>query len=158
MKYRMLTEEERQIFDEDFKYFLISNGVKNEEWLEMNAKSPEKAEKLVELFSDAVLDVVYKKVEFIEYRSENSCMVFRCLKDHIQVISLVAKEGQTVDLSTPEKIHQTLVEAPEKLSVFKTQKPYNQTREEEIHQMLEQGCVNSHRDFWVSLEKILADD
>ncbi len=157
MKYRMLTSEERKIFDEDFKYFLISNGVKNEEWLEMNEKQPEKAEKLVELFSDSVLDIVYQKVKFIEFRSVDSCMVFHCKKEEMEVISILPKPNAQVDLSTPESIHEALQNQAKDLSIFKAKKAYSQSREKEIHQMTEQGCVNSHEDFWNALESSIAN-
>ena len=57
MKYRMLTTEEMEIFNEDFKHFAIANGVSNEEWVEMNKSDKELATKLVELFSDTVLQL-----------------------------------------------------------------------------------------------------
>ena len=154
MKYRLLTSEERQIFDEDFKYFLISNGVKNEEWEEMNKSAPDKALKLVELFSDSVLDIVYKKVQFIEFRSTDSCMVFNCLDEHMEVISILPKPNAKVDLSTPERIHETLSKTADKLSIFKAQKQYSKSREEEIHQLTEQGCVNSQQRFLGSTRAI----
>lgn len=155
MKYRLLSAEEQKIFDQDFKYFLISNGVTNEEWLEMNESKPEKALVLVELFSDAVLDIVYKKIEFIEFREKNSCLVFRCLENKMELISILPKEPGTVDLSTVESIHEALSKKANQLTVFATEKPYAKTREEEIHQMVEQGCVNSSSEFWEALQMVL---
>jgi hypothetical protein len=158
MKYRLLNDEERKIFDQDFKYFLISNGVKNEEWLEINEKDSEKATHLVEMFSDAVLDIVYKKVEFIEFRSLDSCLVFRCLPEEMELISIMAKANQAVDLSTPKSIHQTLINQAKSVSIFKTRKKYANERETEIHTMLEQGCVNSSKDFWEALELVISSN
>lgn len=158
MKYRLLNEEERKFFDQDFKYFLISNGVKNEEWLEINEKDPDKATNLVEMFSDAVLDIVYKKVEFIEFRSIDSCLVFRCLPGEMELISIVAKPNEEVDLSTPESIHATLIHQPKSVSLFKTKKKYSKEREVEIHTMLEQGCVNSSKEFWDALELVISSN
>ena len=155
MKYRMLTQEEMEIFDEDFKHFLIVNGVHNEEWMEMNASDIEKATQLVELFSDTVLQKVYEKIRFLEFRSSNSCMVFKFNPDSIELISLNVKKQNTIDLSTPESIHASLTGSPKSLTLFKSQKSYSKHRELEIHMMLEQGCMNSSEEFWISLEKIL---
>ena len=83
MKYRMLSEEELQIFEEDLKQFLIVNGVHNDEWVEMNSNNPDKARDLVGVFSDSVLQKVYEKIRFIEHRSNSSCMVFHLLEDKI---------------------------------------------------------------------------
>ncbi len=154
MKYRILTNEELEIFSEDFKHFLIVNGVHNEEWEEMNKSDIPKAQSLVELFSDTVLQKVYEKIKFIEHRSTTSCMVFKLNEQNIELISINTK-NEKVDLSSPESIHNALIKHPEALSVFKTEKKYSKTREMEIHDMLEQGCVNSSEAFWILLEKVL---
>ena len=154
MKFRMLTEEEMKIFDEDFKHFAVANGVSNEEWIEMNEKEPVKAKQLVEIFSDTVMQKVYEKLGFIEHRTPSSCMVFKLGKENIELISINAK-SDIVDLSTPESIHEALVNNAGELSIFKTEKKYNKQREEEIHEMLEQGCLNSSEAFWMLLEKVI---
>ena len=154
MKFRMLTDEELEVFAEDLKHFLIVNGVHSEEWEEINKNDKEKAIQLVELFSDNVLQIVYEKMKFIEHRSPKSCMVFQFKEDEIELISLNVKNGKS-DLSTPESIHDALVNRPNEIALFKTTKKYNKKRETEIHEMLTQGCVNSSEEFWVSLNKLI---
>lgn len=154
MKYRLLTDEELEVFAEDLKHFLIVNGVHAEEWEEINKNEKEKAIQLVELFSDNVLQIVYEKIKFIEHRSAKSCMVFHFKSDEIEMISLNIKEGIS-DLSTPESIHEALVNRPNEIAFFKTAKKYNKDREMEIHEMLMQGCVNSSEEFWVSLNRLI---
>ena len=154
MKYRMLTVEEMEIFDEDFKHFAVTNGISTEEWTEMNQSNKELATKLVGLFSDTVLQKVYENLKFIEHRSPSSCLVFKLNKTEIDLISLNAKSDK-IDLSTVESIHEALVKQPTELSIFKSIKAYSKTREEEIHEMLTQGCVNSSESFWILLEKVI---
>ena len=150
----MLTTEEMEIFNEDFKHFAIANGVSNEEWLEMNQSDPEKATKLVGLFSDTVLQKVYEKLKFVEHRSPSSCLVFKLNESDIDLISLNRK-SEKVDLSTAESIHDALVNNPSELTIFRSKKNYSKVREEEIHEMLSQGCVNSSEAFWIMLEKVI---
>ena len=154
MKYRMLSDEELEIFEEDLKQFLIVNGVHGDEWEAMNKSQPEKAIELVGLFSDSVLQKVYEKIKFIEHRSEKSCMVFNLLEDKIDLISINAKYD-TVNLSTPEGVHEALVSQTDKLTFFQSTKSYAKVREDEIHEMLMQGCVNSSEAFWKQLKKAL---
>jgi Family of unknown function (DUF6495) len=154
MKYRVLTKQEMEIFDEDFKYFLITNGVKNEEWLAMNQSDIEKATTLVELFSDTVLHKVYEKIEFIEFRSPDACMIFRCLPERMELISLNKKQGIS-DLSSPETIHEALSKSPEDLSIFKSEKTYSLSREEEMHELFEKGCFISSQEFWNALQVLV---
>ena len=154
MKYRMLTTEEMEIFNEDFKHFAIANGVSNEEWVEMNQSDQKKATKLVGLFSDTVLQKVYEKLKFIEHRSPASCLVFKLNESDIDLISLNRKSDK-VDLSTAESIHDALVNMSSELTIFRSKKTYSKVREEEIHEMLTQGCVNSSEAFWILLNKVI---
>ena len=154
MKYRMLTPEEMEIFNEDFKHFAVANGVSNDEWIEMNESNKDVATKLVGLFSDTVLQKVYENLKFIEHRSPKSCLVFKLNKDEVELISLNANSDK-VDLSTVESIHESLVKQPEEISFFRSKKAYSKVREEEIHEMLAQGCVNSSEAFWMLLEKVV---
>lgn len=149
----MLTGEELEVLAEDLKHFLIVNGVHDDEWREMNVSDIAKATSLVQLFSDTVLQKVYEKIQFIEHRSETSCLVFKLDKDKIELISLNRKPDSKVDLSTPDSIHEALVKHPNELTFFKSEKNYSQERELEIHEMVAQGCVNSTKEFWDLLRK-----
>lgn len=153
MKYRMLTLDELGHLEEDLKHFLIVNGVHDTEWEKLNKEQPETAGKLVELFSDSVLQKVYEKIRFLEFRSKESCLVFHLEKDTIDMISIQCKTGAEGDLSTAESIHETILKYSENLSWFRTTKPYKDARELEIHRMVERGCLLSTEEFWSGLEK-----
>jgi hypothetical protein len=81
-------------------------------------------------------------------------MVFSLKPDRIELISINAT-ADTVNLSTPNSIHDALSNSAKQLTVFKTEKAYSKVREDEIHELLEQGCVNSNEAFWYQLEKVL---
>lgn len=155
MKYRILTDEELQHLEGDLKAFLIINGVDGEAWKQLNETAPEKALKLVELFSDTVLQTVYEKIQFLEVRSPDSCMVFHYGKEQVELISISRKPGTACDLSAPESIHEALINHPGGLTWFRTAKSYSKAREEEIHQLLEQGGVLSTVEFWEMLNAAL---
>lgn len=153
MKYRILSDEELAVFAEELKQFLIVTGVHAEEWEEMNRTNPEKAVQLVEIFSDQVLQTVYERIQFLEHRSENACLVFHCLADQIELISINKKDTSNVafDLSSVEGIHHALIHHAAEMQFFKTEKPYSKTRETEIHELIEQGCFTSDKAFWEAL-------
>jgi hypothetical protein len=153
MKYRVLTSEELSHFDEDFKHFLIVNGIHAEAWLQLNSDEPQKALQLIELFSDTILQKVYEKISFLEFRSPDSCMVFQIKSGVIDLITIQKKENTTVDLSSPESIHDALINNSDKLTFFKSSKVHTGMREQEIHRMIEQGCVISTAEFWNSLSE-----
>jgi hypothetical protein len=155
MKYRMLKTDELTQLEEDLKAFLIVNGVHAEEWERLNREQPERAVELVGLFSDTVLQKVYEKIRFAEFRSEDSCIVFRLGDDKISLISFNKREGTPIDLSTPEGIHEALARNFDGLTFFRSERSYTQPREMEVHQLLEQGCFVSTESFWYALEEVL---
>jgi len=155
MKYRMLSAEELVPFEEDLKQFLIVNGVHGDEWEQMNRDTPEKAIELVALFSDMVLQKVYEKIMFLEFRSVDSCLVFHCLTDRMLLIAIQHTQPD-LDLSTPETIHAALTGDLSRLNFFRSEKMHQHSREEEVHQLIEQGCVPSVASFWNALVAVVS--
>ena len=107
MKYRFLTKEEMEIFDEDFKHFMITNGVTNEEWLEWNKSDLEKATQLVEVFSDTVLQKVYEKIKFILKETTQGALdkksyYYRAMSEDLKE-PLVVKRGN-IEYTVTKKI------------------------------------------------------
>ncbi len=153
MKYRLLNADELSVLEEDLKAFLIINGIDGEIWAQINKEKPDKAIQLVALFSDTVLQKVYEKINYLEYRSANSCLVFKLNKLDIQLISLQLTGHHSFSLSDAENINKTLNQARENLEIYKSQKKYSKNRELEIHEMISQGCIPSNSEFWTSLEK-----
>jgi hypothetical protein len=154
MKYRMLTNEELSHLEEDLKQFLIVNSVHGDEWATMNEKTPEKAVELVAIFSDTVLQKVYEKLTYLEFRSADSCILFHLLPEKMELISLQRK-NKNCDLSTVESIHEALQKQVSNLNFFKSEKHYDTTREMAIHELIESGCVVSSSEFWNVLKHVL---
>jgi cag pathogenicity island protein 24 len=158
MKYRVLTGEELLHFDEEFKQFLIVNGVYADQWEALNHKEPEKALRLVQLFSDMVLQRVYERINYVEFRCKESCLLFFLDKEVIHLISLQTKAPSSVDLSSPEGIQYALTKQSDTLSFFRSKKMYRSSREKEIHTLLEQGCVPSSHEFWQKMCEVTENE
>lgn len=156
MKYRVLTKEELIPLEKDLVAFLIVNGIDGSMWEKINQEDPEKAIELVGLFSDVVLQKVYEKIQFLEFRSEKSCLVFNCGVAAIELISMTTDPNNSCDLSTAASIHEALVKHSNEIKIFKTEKAYVQERELEIHQLIESGCLISSEEFWISLEAVIS--
>lgn len=157
MKYRRLTQEELTHLEGDLKAFLIINGIEGEAWEKLNKETPDKAQQLVDLFSDNVLQTVYEKVNFLEFRRPDSCIVFQMGKTEQALIAINKKPTSQLDLSTVESIHAALTNHINELDFFQSRKAYTQARETEIHALLEQGCVLSVQEFWDSLTEVIGN-
>jgi len=156
MEYRMLSREEMTLFDEDFKHYLIVNGISNEAWLEINEKNVSEAQKIVEVFSDVVLQKAYEKIQFLEFRSKQQLMVFSCEKEGIHLIGLSSKDDR-VDFSTPESIEESILNYNSQIESFQQTKKYSKKRELELFEMTEQGCVVSTKTFWGKITKLIEE-
>lgn len=156
-KYRYLSDDELQTFEEEFKQFLIVNHVYKEEWERINREQSDLALELVGLFSDQVLQRIYENIRYVEKQSKDSCFVFHFGADKLELIALQLKEDapDEADLGSPESIHQTLKHFAAALTYFKHEKGYTLGREQEIHQLFEQGALISSAEFWNSLNNIL---
>ncbi|WP_343747454.1 DUF6495 family protein [Fluviicola sp.] len=155
MKYRILSDEELQHLEGDLKAFLIINGVHAEEWEKLNREEPQKALSLVELFSDQVFQTIYEKVQYLEHRTPASCLVFHFMENEQELIAIQKNPDAGVDLSSTEGIHNALAQHLNQLSIFTSKRAYNQEREQEIHQLIEQGAILSSEEFWKSLREIV---
>lgn len=157
MKYRILNDGELKHLEEELKQFLIINGVHGEEWERINKEDPDTAIELVELFSDTVLQQVYEKLKYLELRSENNLLVFYFGLNMAELISISVKEPGKSDLSTPESIHRALSDQAENLLWSSNIREKIEQRENEIHQLLQNGAVPSTEHFWTALKSSLLD-
>lgn len=155
MKFRLLHTSEYAQFDEDFKHFLILNGISNEEWLELNQSDKKKAQGLVELFSDIVFQKVYENVRYLEFRSPQRLLVFHCEKETIHLIGLESN-NRNVDFSNEQSVQSSIREHFSSIHLFKTSKPYSTNRELELFQMTENGALVSTKERWDTLHKLCA--
>lgn len=146
MKYRRLMMEELQELEAEFVRFLASNTVTADEWETLKVASPDKAERLIELFSDIVFEKVIEKVEYLEHRSPSDLRLFQCLPDKIRLIGIRATGIEGLDFSahpTAEAMIQQVQQAPAgSLKLYSAEKAYtNGARAQELFKMMEEGCL-----------------
>jgi len=142
MKYRCLSNEELKELEEEFKHFLISNNVYTDEWEKFNKNKDKKVTKLVEMFSDIVINRALKNIRFLEHVTPTDIKVFHCANNKIILIGIVS-DNPEIDFTTQtiEKL-KTI-----SLNIFKTEKLYTKERESEVFDLLQSGCyiINEER-------------
>jgi hypothetical protein len=154
LAYRILTNEELELLENEFKQFLIVNHVYDQEWRKINIKAPEKAKELVVLFSNQVFHRVYEKIKFLEMRTLDSCFFFHFDIDTINLIAFSAKENEYVDFMSFQNGLVAIQKYLNQLSFFKTSKKYTKKREKEIHLLIEKGANPISKEEWDLIEKL----
>lgn len=138
-KYRLLTHEELIELQKEFIDFLILNSIAASDWMKMKNEDPEKAEKIIHLFSDVVFEKIMREAQFLELRNKSELKAFQCLKDKFIVVGLNASKIKDANLKDNEFIKRVMQNPPSNLEVYTTEIPYKSSREEELFKMTERG-------------------
>jgi len=127
-KYRLLSTEELQQFEKEFVQFLVVNGIEPQKWEKIKEEDKQSVDKIVELFSDVILESVLRKIDFIEIRTASYVQAVQCLPEKMIAIAI-----------QQEKTTQTDNQSSKELNLYKSERFYDGDREAEIFAMLERG-------------------
>ncbi len=136
MRFRRLTKEELKELEKDFISFLASNTVTASDWEKFKSEDVDKAEDLIDMFSDIVFETSLKKIKFLENCSADSLLLFKCDEETLSLLGVNAKD-KNIDFTLPDFVSKI---EDDSLSTFYTEKAYSKNREDEVFEMLEQGC------------------
>lgn len=150
IKYRKLSSEELLSLEKEFVEYLILNGITAPDWEKIKREDKEKAEQIIDLFSDVVFEGIMRKVKFLEMRTAAEIKAVQCLPEKMVVVGMVCND-KTADLSDPGFIARAATEPPAGLKVYTTELPYNEEREKELFQMTEAGYIISDGAMFKSL-------
>ena len=146
MRYRRLTNDELKELEKEFVRFLASNTVTGDDWEKIKKEDSEKAEKLIGMFSDIVFEKTISKIEYLEYRSPKDLKVFHCKDDIIEMVGIMVEGNSDIDFSknieADKMIHQ-LQASQASLKMMAANKKYKKTKELEIFDMMQWGCLIS---------------
>lgn len=147
MKYRRLSNEELQQLEENFIRFLAAQTVTSQDWLKIKEHEPTRAEKLIEQFSDVVIEKTLHNVEYLEYKEKQDIKTFHCDKDKIVMLGLIAEGKTDLDFrenNNPKAMMQRMKDDGANLKIYTAEKGYKDgDRLNEIFKMLENGCLIS---------------
>ena len=146
MKYRRLRNDELDELEKEFVTFLASNTVTGPEWESLKANEPEKAEKLIELFSDIVYDKILDKVEYLEYKTPKDLKTFHFESDRIVMLGVKVDEHAPVDFTrgdSPEQMSGQMIMSGNKMNMYRGEKAYRKDRKQEVFDLMESGALIS---------------
>jgi len=147
MKYRRLTNDELAELETEFVRFLVSNTVTGDDWEKIKTENPERAEGLIEIFSDIVFEKTITKIEYLEMKTPKDLKIFRCNKDEIELMGMKMEGESDLDFThdiSPEEMMAKLQSSNAKLQLYSANKKYKDgNREQEIFQMMQWGSLIS---------------
>jgi len=143
-KYRLLSNDELQQFEKEFIEFLVVNGIEPDRWGKIKENDQASVDKIIELFSDVILESVLRNIKFIQIKSRSYVQAIQCLEDRMISIAIedekfksTAKEKETTESS---------------LNLFKTERAYIGNRETDLFDMLQKGYEISDGTLFAKLQ------
>lgn len=138
--YRELTLDELKLFEQEFKEFLAVNGIDADLWKQMKTDDQNKVNQLISSFSDVIYNSVLLKLEYIEFATQNDIKYFYYGKEKAELIGLQSNE---VSFTNTEEVIKAIEEKKVSIKSYKTSKAYTKKREEELFDMIKNGCQPS---------------
>ena len=155
MKYRLLSKEQFEALHQEFSNFLATNGIDKKKWDAMKASEPKKVIGFLEKFSDIVWENVLNKTQFLEHFSKDSLNLFHCTLNSIDRI-VVRVEKNDFDFEKPEDFTWFVDHSNDSsIKYFKGTKDYNESRNEELFSIIEQGAVLGDGKLYSSINQLI---
>ncbi len=154
-KYRLLTDSELIEMKQDFINYLVINGITSDEWKKLLETDKEKAQTIVDLFSDVVFEKILRSVNFVLKTTKKEIIAFHCMEETIEMCGLIAGEQLDVDFTNHEVIASLIANPVKGLETINAEKPYSKTRELEIFELTQNGGLISDGNVFNALKTII---
>lgn len=148
-KYRLLTLEELKTFEKEFIDYLVVNGIAADDWEKLKVDDIEKANQIVDLFSDVIFESVLRKIQFLELHTENYIQTIQCLPDIMHTV-IVSSKNQTFSIKDFDK-NKSKSFIEENFDLHSGSKKYEKNREEELFELTEKGYQITQGDLFKAL-------
>ncbi len=145
MKYRRLTKEELKELEPEFIRFLASQGLDADSWVKLKEESKEKAEGMIDIFSDIVMEKILQNVEFLEQRNTKDYRVFKFFDTHAEMIGIFVEGNTDTDFTKaadPTNTIRDIQASGGRIRLFTGKKEYQKTKEMEISVVMDQPGVS----------------
>jgi hypothetical protein len=153
-KYRPLTSDELEALEPEFVRYLVANGIPAEDWQKLLTEDIDAADRIVDLFSDVVMEGVLRKTTYVEFYSKRQVLAF-CFGE--EKVSMLSMSSNHIDADFTDAAYITYATAnpPEDLQLGRQTKAYVKSRSEEVWDLLSQGCTVSDGKLYRALEGVI---
>ncbi len=145
MKYRRLTQDELEDLQSEFVTFLASHSIPAPDWEKIKADGSDKAETLIQLFSDAVFEKVLVKAEVLEFQLAGLWQYLKFGQDAVEMVGVLIEnipKDEMIALKSKKDFEQLQNKYPSaSIKLLKGNKKYQKSREEEIFDWIKKGAL-----------------
>jgi len=157
VKYKRLTNKELESLEREFVLFLSSQSVEAKEWERLKKEDKEKAEGLIEIFSDVVWERILTANNYTEFVSEKEFRTALYGQDQAQMIIAKVVANSKINLKSKNltKVMQNGIKKGE-VELYRATKKYTKLREQEMMDTIKEGAFVSRGNWYKALQEIVA--
>tara|TARA_B100001287_G_C22686052_1_gene533701 strand:- start:3401 stop:3901 length:501 start_codon:yes stop_codon:yes gene_type:complete len=152
MRFRKLSKIELEALSEELIQFLVVQGIDDDLWRDINKNYPQKAEELVALFSDTVLQKVYAKVQYLSFISEQVFSIFKIQDEEIVAI-VIKNKSKTLAFKDLQSVLDRTSKNTNDYEVLTATRSLGNKILDEIHTLSENGCLVADEELWQYFKK-----
>ena len=159
MKFRKLTNEELKQVEKEFIAFLASNSVTALDWEQLKKTNPRKAELLIELFSDIVIEKALSKCSCLEKVSPLEFRAYKFYDNFVKLIVVKAHPNENINFTEGElgmHLQQLIQKSPDDLEFFQAKKDYKKLREQEMFEIIQTGAYMTNDRIFSQLNRLIS--
>ncbi len=159
MKFRRLTNEELQQVEKEFITFLASNSVTADEWTQLKQEDRKRAELLIELFSDIVIEKALSKCNCLEKVSPFEFRSYKFYENFVKLIVVKVQPQENINLTEGElgnNLKSLLADSPDDIELFHAKKEYKKLREQEMFEVIQSGAYMADDRIFSQLNQLIA--
>ncbi len=147
MRFRKLSKIELEALSNELVQFLVVQGIDDELWRDINKDSPQKAEALVALFSDTVLQKVYSKISYLYFVSDQIFSIFKIEGEDMEAI-VIKNKSKTVSFEDLNSVIKRISKNKNDYDVLHAKRTLGDKILDEIHTLTEKGCLVAEQELW----------
>ena len=99
MTFRRLNNDELAALEKPFINFLVANTVTGDDWVKMKIREPERASKMIDIFSDFIFEERLRTVQFVQHQEPKELRLFKCTDEKILLIGVQVAENSVIDFT-----------------------------------------------------------
>lgn len=156
MKYQRLSNTELENLKDDFIRFLASQGIDADLWQKMKADELDKAEEIIDIYSDLVYDQALSKCKYLEHVSAKEFKTIEFRDDEAWVQGIRVKPNSEINLNT-NKFQESVQEGltRDEVEVFTASKKYQNIREQEMFEWIRKGAYMTDDKWFNEITRLL---
>jgi hypothetical protein len=157
MRYKRLSLAELEALKHEFITFLVVQGIDASEWEKIKGSQSEKADSLIENFSDMVWDRIIQKVKYLETLDSQGIKLYHCDTDYLYMIG-VYPENWEIGVNSIEDFIYLLRLEPEKFKIVRAYREYksNDKMQDIFHLIQSEKAYVSQGELYQSLQEKLS--